>query len=623
VWPLAVAAPSAVFLVALATLRRQRRRPLALAAPLALCLTLCFEAALLNALSAFHAVARGPLVAAHVSAVLIAAALYAQPARRRRILGSWRAAVPEAGAVRAALVVLTLPVAYSALFYAPNNWDSMTYRLARVAHWLQHRSVGAYETNVPRQVNYPSGAEYVLTVMQAISGTDRLATLLQLASWVVAALALGSVARLFGAPRRIAPWSALVFAAAPMAVLQASSTQNDLVASTIALAVTIACLPFLHVRPRWRVSDVVVALVAACTGVLVKPTAVIVTLPFMLWALVVTALALLRDPRRLRIAARGMSVAAIVGVILLAPEVARRADASDHGEFSPFLYRPFSIESDRWTNVVRPLARHLPLPASWTAALVANPTRGCTVERSMCAEAAKRPHEDLAGNPLSALLSILLILTCLLRWRALPTRAKCAVSGLVAAWLAFGLVFRDNLWISRLQLPLFALLPLSAAGLAGFARRRWLRPVSALAGIVLCAQGVRSSLGNELRPVPNLVSTSLGLLPASYYAAWPGGWAAHVHAMNALARSGCRRLGLFIGGDSYDYPLTWHAMQRGVEVRHVTRPDSWPCVVFSDRGPPPRPPNATWCPVASAPEVFVRATCGSEAACPCDAASGG
>jgi hypothetical protein len=76
--------------------------------------------------------------------------------------------------------------------------------------------------------------------------------------------------------------------------------------------------------------------------------------------------------------------------------------------------------------------------------------------------------------------------------------------------------------------------------------------------------------------------------PASYYLDGPAGVAAQHEAVLAwLAASGCKRLGLFIGGDSYDYPLTWRAMQRGVEVRHVVRPSAWPCAVFSDRGVPP------------------------------------
>jgi hypothetical protein len=606
VWLLALAAPTSVFLVALAMLRRQRRRPLALAAPLAFSLTICFEAALLNVLSAFHAVARGPLVAAHAVVGLVGAVALAASRRRAPLpRGGWRPIGADAWAARGALLLLAVPVAYSALWYLPNNWDSMTYHLARVAHWIQHRSVGAYETNVPRQVTYPPGAEYLLVVVQAIAGTDRLANLLQFVSWVVVALAAGRLARLFGAPRRIAPWAALVFAATPMAMLQASSTQNDLVASATALGIVAACLPFFHARPRWHASDVVVAASALSASVLVKPTAVITTLPFTACAVAVALRVALRDARSLRAATRGVALAAIAAALFLGPELARRAHSSDQGEFSPFLYAPLSMDADRLTNVARAFARHVPLPASWTAALASPTTVGCSVARSMCADRVLHPHEDFAGNPASTVLVLGLLLVALFRWRDLPARAKWALAAIPAAWIGFGLVFRDNPWIARLHLPLFALAPIAAAALAGRpSRMSRFGVVTASVVAVLCVHSVLTATRNELRPVPNPTFAWLGLLPSTYYAAHRGRWPSHVGAMTTLAERGCNHLGLFIGGDSYDYPLTWRAMLRGVAVRHITGPDPWPCVVLSDRGVPPAHTGGSWCATGS-PDVYV------------------
>jgi hypothetical protein len=82
----------------------------------------------------------------------------------------------------------------------------------------------------------------------------------------------------------------------------------------------------------------------------------------------------------------------------------------------------------------------------------------------------------------------------------------------------------------------------------------------------------------------------------------------HDAALAVAERLGCSRIGLFIGGDSFDYPLTWRAMQRGIEVRHYFGADAWPCVVFTDRGPPPAPPGTPrWAP-ALGQNVFVPGT---------------
>jgi hypothetical protein len=73
----------------------------------------------------------------------------------------------------------------------------------------------------------------------------------------------------------------------------------------------------------------------------------------------------------------------------------------------------------------------------------------------------------------------------------------------------------------------------------------------------------------------------------------------HEQALEAARAGGCRQLGLFIGVDSYDYPLSWRAMRQGIAVRHVLDADPWPCLVFSDRGEPPSPPGRKdWEPVA-------------------------
>jgi hypothetical protein len=160
----------------------------------------------------------------------------------------------------------------------------MNYHLARVAYWLQNRSVAPYQTNVTRQIVLPPGAEYVLTVLQGISGSDRAAALVQYGSWWLLALSAPSLARIFGAPRTVALWATLFVAAAPMALLQASSTQNDLLAAVMALAAMAASLPFLHRRLGWRHSDLVILFVSMTAGAIVKPTSLVVTSPFLAWA---------------------------------------------------------------------------------------------------------------------------------------------------------------------------------------------------------------------------------------------------------------------------------------------------------------------------------------------------
>ena len=65
-------------------------------------------------------------------------------------------------------------------------------------------------------------------------------------------------------------------------------------------------------------------------------------------------------------------------------------------------------------------------------------------------------------------------------------------------------------------------------------------------------------------------------------------------------------MGIVVGNDGWDYPITWRAMQQGIEVRHVFGEDPWPCLVFADE-PPTAPLDALgWIPTGL-PFLFLNA----------------
>lgn len=598
---IAIAALGGAFLACLVLVRAARPRTTALAAPLALTLLVCLETAILRALSAAHAVAAVPVALANL-ALLGAGALVAWRVRSARLRPARLAGAPWA--VLAPLCVLFALAAASALAYRPNNWDSMTYHLARVAHWIQHRSVEVYPTGIARQNVLTPGAEYLLLVLQSIAGTDRLAGLVQLASWAMLVAAAVPLARSFGAPRNAARVGALVVGAAPMAVLQASSTQNDLVAAVATAALAAAALPFLHRRRRWRQGDLGLVLVAGAGAVLVKPTAVLVAVPLLAFAALGFARTALAGGRR---ALRDVTPAAVLALVLAAPLAATARAGS--GELHGFVYQDGAASelADRALNALRGALRNLPVTERAGDLVAPARTAGCEHPGRLCLFFNRHPHEDSAGNPALAVLAIAAAACAALRWSSTPARARIGAAALVAGWLLFHGVLRDNVWIPRLQLPAAVLAVLALGALPRRASRAQAVAL-ALLGALAFAHGARAAVLDARRPLRHWARLRQGGAPAAYYNGGPAGLAAlHAQALEALERSGCRRLGLYLGGDSYDYPLTWQAMQRGAEVRHVRGPDAWPCAVFSDLGtPPPRPDGTAW--RASSPSGFFEAT---------------
>ena len=118
-----------------------------------------------------------------------------------------------------------------ALVAAPNNYDSMTYHLPRVMHWAENHSVAFFPTQVTRQNGYPPFAEWTLLHMFLLTRSDRLFNLLQLLSLAGSCVAVHEIAGLFSERRLVKRMAVVLAASTPMAILQATSTQNDLVVS--------------------------------------------------------------------------------------------------------------------------------------------------------------------------------------------------------------------------------------------------------------------------------------------------------------------------------------------------------------------------------------------------------
>ncbi len=111
----------------------------------------------------------------------------------------------------------------------PNNWDSMTYHMARVAHWMQNGHLLHYPSHIIRQHYQPPFAELIILHLQILSGTDAFANLVQWAAWAGTLISVSLVTKALGGTA-VAQVTAVCFTATlPMAVLQGSSTQNDLV----------------------------------------------------------------------------------------------------------------------------------------------------------------------------------------------------------------------------------------------------------------------------------------------------------------------------------------------------------------------------------------------------------
>src|SRR3989338_6186580 len=177
-------------------------------------------------------------------------------------------------------LIIVLTTGLIAIISAPNNWDSMTYHMGCVAHWKQNASAYIYPTNIRRQAFMSPFAEWIILHLQILSNGDGLANLVQWFSFVGCLIGVSLIARHFGLSRRGQITSVAVAATIPMAILQASSTQNNCVATFW------MCWFILFFFKYYKNQDLISLLASGSAlglAILTKLTALIFLPPFMIW----------------------------------------------------------------------------------------------------------------------------------------------------------------------------------------------------------------------------------------------------------------------------------------------------------------------------------------------------
>ena len=130
------------------------------------------------------------------------------------------------------IVIITLFIGGTS---PPNNWDSMTYHLSRIQYWIQNSGVHFFDTNNFRQNLFSPLSEFVILHTQILSNTDIFANSVQWFCFIINMIIVSLICKEFYLSRTLQMLSAFFVCSMPIAILQSSSTQNDLVLSTFIL----------------------------------------------------------------------------------------------------------------------------------------------------------------------------------------------------------------------------------------------------------------------------------------------------------------------------------------------------------------------------------------------------
>jgi hypothetical protein len=122
------------------------------------------------------------------------------------------------------------------LLVPPNTGDSMGTYMARVGQWISRGGFYPWSTGNWAQIGYPINPQLQVLWTVVLWGHDRFAGAVQYVAAIVGMLSIYGLARVLSAPKVQAAFAALTWATLPQILLQSTSTQTDLVFSSLFLS---------------------------------------------------------------------------------------------------------------------------------------------------------------------------------------------------------------------------------------------------------------------------------------------------------------------------------------------------------------------------------------------------
>jgi hypothetical protein len=446
----------------------------------------------------------------------------------------------------------------------------MTYHMARVAEWIQHGNVDYYPTSIDRQNYQMPLAEFCILHFQLLTQSDAFANTVQWMSFCVSIILAGLLTAELGGSQAAQILSAVVAATIPMAILQSSSTQNDLVVSVFCMSFAYFLLRTSSLPNR---ANVFFSAISLGMSLLAKGTSF-----FYCGAIgVVFGLAaILRSGGYSKKLKTICILAIIVCIGFLVNLSSMRRNFILYGQpvESPESYFNEDISfRTLFSNVIRNTALHLGTPSSKVNGFILSSVRNLLGDQL---ESPKTTfmgnkflvehscHEDRAGNfhhLMLAFFSVLLLPVYITKKRREVTLYAAAV---ILGALTFCMALKWQPWGSRLHTPIF-MLSAPLVGLVVSSVPKRLRSAQIIT-VLLLLFSIPYLIINNSRPLipPSLLKFSApgggrSLITTSrtelYFWNRPSLCSDYVDAIRFIEGEKVSDIGLYLGEDDWEYPL--------------------------------------------------------------------
>ncbi|MBF0478520.1 MAG: glycosyltransferase family 39 protein [Candidatus Omnitrophica bacterium] len=459
-----------------------------------------------------------------------------------------------------------------ALIAPPNTYDSMTYHMPRVMHWMQNHSVANYPTNEVRQLWISPFTEFCILNFQILTHSDRFANLIQWLGFMGSTVVGSLIAALLGANRKQQIFAAFLIATIPMAILQASSTQTDVFAGFWILS-SIYYLIKLHEKFSWPTC--LLLWISFGLAFLTKGTAIIFTLPFI--SLYLLRLSLHNsNPKPRVVQGKNIFIAGITGILIFLlinmGFFIRNVQLGGH-PISPVDSAKYVSNTSHslpiiLSNLSKNTAMNLWTPLPKLNRSIENFIEQfhklinlkSTDDRNTFGEykftiSEMTHHEDYAPNPLPLIYFAVTLLTLLLIWKKIQLNKYALflyALSLLSAWILFSVVLKWQPWGTRLQVPFFFLAaPLTALVIGQF--NRYVLSVFMLTAFIYA---IPLTFQNSSRRLISSHGTIFQIPRVNqYFNNNPNLGNSYLTMTQVIDQMNVKNLGIIESGETWEYPL--------------------------------------------------------------------
>lgn len=481
------------------------------------------------------------------------------------------------------ILLLILGIFIQGLIYPPNNYDSMTYHMARIVHWVQNGNVDYYPTSILRQLYQPPFAEYCIAQLCILSKSDLWGNNVQLFFLVSTLAVMVAIARELGLTPIQQLLTMFLVVTVPEVILQSSNTQNDVVVSFFIATTIYYCLVCYK---EGTIPQYLFLALSISLAILTKATAYIYLTPVLL---VFGLAVIIQSFQKRQWSFIYKFLLIFMGVLLINGTFFYRnyafsgsilgASKAEYQMYANETHSPGSIAS----NITRNVALHYGMPV--LAGITENTVKLFHIWLRQSPDDPNTTfgnvkdfrinpygtHEDYGAN----IIQVTLILIMFFSFFLFPHKAQKAILFyfllIVSMFLLFCLHLKWQPWHSRLHTPLFILItPVMAWCLSSWIPQK---PGS----IILCViafYAVSVLTFNYLRPLCPLppYTANVKIMDdrfKKYFINRNSALHDYDEISGYLKAAGYKNIGLKLGQDDCEYPLFCDVFSSPVKAIHV------------------------------------------------------